>query len=347
MLRRLLKTLRCLLIIVTGCALGFIAFVSGIAVYAEFIIPTPVKSTIVAEKLAECFRMETFQLDCLVGPKILTPGEIDILQTDSSVSRQVVWRIVLPAYGIYPYPAEVYSDLPFSTTADDPAEQPYVDARAAAVICGLASSTQDPTAAMSEQEFDVLIQKLDSGTISLPEYNIDCPYLQGHTWNAETYRGRNALLSAWEDIPVAWRTDFIAEGWQIDFTLPSEIETEQGLVSRDHAAGSIHYAGHIIHLDTSNPKTTLHEFGHYVTYRVGWLYDPELEAEFQTEGPVLAELLGKHSQESPREYIAEFIAHWLAYPDEQVQLAELAPNTTTRAKSLIYNYESLLPTEAP
>lgn len=345
--RQILKSLSLFIIIcLAGVTIGFASFVAIVGIYAEFIIPDTVKGTTVAYDIARCFHLETSQLDNLVEHKVLTNFELELLRSDASIPRSVIWRTILPAYGIYPYPASIYS-LPFPTTADHPATQPYLDARAAAVICGLADPDNDPESGMTQAEYDTLIATLASGTVQLPSYASDCPYLENQNWSAETYRGRNSLIIGWNLIPDSWRTDFIAQGWCINFTLPPVIRADNE-ISRHETAGVTDYQAHTISLDTSNPSTTIHEFAHYVAYRANWLYDAAFETDYLAEAPALVTLLGDYSQTTSREYFAEFVSCWILHPDSQPQLQTLAPRTSIWVQQIISDFPLLVPsTEAP
>lgn len=333
--------------IVLDSILAAMIFIASIGIYAEFVMPDVVEGDTVAYNIARGFGLETSQLGNLVESKILTRPELELFKSDSMVRRDVIWHTILPAYGIYPYPASIYHDLPFSTIANTPAEQPYLDARVAAIVCGLATADDDPEEYMAQEEYDTLIAKLETGTIKLPDYESDCPYLADQTWTAETYRGRNALIISWDQIPASWRNDFIAQEWNIEFTLPATIQLETGEVSRSDASGLADYRQKVIKLDTSSPSTVLHEFAHYATFRAGWLYDIDIEEDFLTEAPKLQTILGDYSQTSQREYLAEFASFWILHPEFQSQLQQLAPHTSVHVEMLISDYTSLLPTEAP
>lgn len=348
-MKRFLRALLSAIIsLIMGSVLAATIFITSIGIYAEFIMPDIVGGATVGYDIARGFGLETSQLDCLVDRKILTSSEVELFESDSMVRRDVVWRTILPTYGVYPYPANIYVNLPFPATADTPADQPYLDARVAAIACGLATTDDNPEEYMTQKEYDMLIAKLETGTIHLPDYNSGCPYLTNQTWTAKTYRGRNSLMVGWKLIPSSWREDFLAQSWNIDFTLPSTIQSETGEVSRHTTAGVTNYQTKTISLDTSDPSTTIHEFAHYVAYRVGWLHNADFEADYTAEAPSLASLLGTYSQTTPREYFAEFVSYWLLHPESQSRLRTLAPKTSIWVEHIISDFPLLVPSlEAP
>lgn len=331
---KILKALKILILIITGNMIAQAIFIGSIAAYASFIMPEYTSGRDIATLITEKY---SAQLDRLVSDKVISPEEARILQEDNAVSRQVIWRIILPAYGIYPYPASIYPELPIE---NDEAMQPYIDARAAAILCDLTDLDTDPHDAMTKKEFDQLIYNLETHPHQLPSYDSDCPYLANQNWDAASYRGRNALIICWDKIPISWRRDFVAENWQIVFDLPDIIDYEFGRTSRDHASGMIDYADKTIHLDVYNRTTPIHEFVHYATDRIGW--QDKLESEFRLEAPKLRELLGDYSQTSSKEYFARYVSYWIAYPELQPELTECAPDTAKLAKQLIDDYNTLL-----
>lgn len=305
----------------------------------------PVHGDDLATVVTERYDLNLSELDTLVERKILTAPELTLLESHAPVPRQVVWRILLPAYAIYPYPAESYPSYADQIELTAPEEKPYLDAFVAASLCDLVPPKAEPEGYMTKSEFRALLSELESNHFLLPVPMSDCPYLDTCAWDAETYRGRNALISAWENIPSAWRTDFQTHAWKIQFTCPSLLHTESGTVSRDQADGAISYSRQTIYLDTDNPSTPLHEFAHFAAYRAGWhnFDDSVLTQLFQTEAPRLTTILCPYAQTAPREYFAEFTSAWLTNPSLRPQLAQLAPDTSAHLQQLMSDYSSLVP----
>lgn len=278
-------------------------------------------------------------LDACVEAHLIPASEQPYLSTLDYLPRIVVWRILLPAYGIYPYPASLYPDFTLDTPVPS---QIYLDAWATALSCNLVTVSDSPQQYMTVSEFDCLISALTSNlTVPVPSLP-DCPYITADTiWTLETFPGRNSLLAAWNDLPSSWRADFINRQWKVDFTIPEVLHTDHGDISRDQAAGAIFYQNQIIYLDTASPATSFHEFGHYVAYRCGW-WDEFLNPYFATESAFTASILGDYSQTSPREYLAEFIECWFIHPDSRDILFSLAPETTLLVINLIDHFPEIV-----
>lgn len=349
MLKPLRKLFQTILILATGLILGAICLISSIGFYVELIMPKEISSAEVATIITQRFCITTKELDQLVETKVLTEPEVEILQNNRSVTRQVIWRILLPIYGIYPYPAILYENLglPFSTIAEDDLYQPYTDARVAAIICGLANVDDNPEFYMTEPEFYDLIDQLESGVIFPEEYKIslDCVYPRDQIWDIATYSGRKALLVCWQKIPTSWKQDFLRSGWAIGFDILSGPNYEYDKTIVNHPAGLISYRDKTIYLEDYSFTTPIHEFVHYTVHRLGW--DTQLDDLYNNEASRLTEILGEYSQISPQEYFARYVSYHIAYP-KLSELEMLAPNTHLLAEQLIQNYDTLLAhSEAP
>lgn len=330
--RRLFNSLSCLILVLTLFAPTAFAANS----------PAICDATTLIDAVATRLNLST-NLSDLVEHGIITPTEKAFIERHHSVTRAVAWRIALPAYDVFPYPAEIYPDI-------EPAEQcvgAYANARAAAIKTGLATPEVEPNYFMSETELAQLLHCLETNNYSpLPSYTLpDCPYLaDGIEWTIETYSGRNSLLSAWNTLPRSWRNDFIAEDWQIKFSGTLDFHIRDNLIY--HTAGCTDYHNRVIEVYSYQPAATLHEFVHYVARRVGWDND-FLNDTFFREASSLYPILGAYSQVSPNEYLAEFTTYWLLHPEKHDQLQQIAPQTADFATQLIENYETLRLLKAP
>lgn len=205
---------------------------------------------------------------------------------------------------------------------------------------GIVSPQDNPNQATTVADFQKFLSYLHSHnfTPSLP-IQITCPYINPDAeWDITTFRGRNSLLSAWELIPDSWREDYIANSWQIVFTVTTPASNGEQF---NDAAGFIDYAAQTINLGNEHPQVTLHEFTHYAAYRANWLTN-RLTPTYTTEANVVEPFLGSYSQSNPREYLAEFVSYWLLNPDQQARLKQLAPETSYLTIELIEHFPELL-----
>lgn len=277
------------------------------------------------------------KLSDLVQADLLTPYDQYILKSNAPISLCDTLRILLPTFGIYPYPAELaYPDFVPAQPLNSPES---LNIWATAVDYGIVSPQDNPNQATMVADFQKFLSYLHthSFTPSFPA-QITCPYVSPNAeWNIITFRGRNSLLSAWELIPVSWREDYLVNSWQIIFTVSTPTSSGE---DHSNAAGFIDYAAKTINLGDEHPQVTLHEFTHYAAYRVGW-YADQLAPAFAAEASLVKPFLGEYSQSNPREYLAEFVAYWLLNPDQQAELSRLAPETSRLALELIGSYTPL------
>ncbi len=278
------------------------------------------------------------QINDLVETDVLTPYDQYILTSNAPISFCDTLRILLPVFDIYPYPAEIaYPDF----TPLQPLESPEaLNVWATAVDYGIVSPQDNPNQATTVADFQKFLSYLHSHnfTPSLP-IQTTCPYISPDAeWDITTFRGRNSLLSAWELIPDSWREDYMANSWQIVFTVTTPASNGEQF---NDAAGFIDYAAQTINLGNEHPQVTLHEFTHYAAYRANWLTN-RLTPTYTAEADIVEPFLGSYSQSNPREYLAEFVSYWLLNPDQQAELKRLAPETSYLTIELIEHFPELL-----
>lgn len=277
------------------------------------------------------------RLDDLVQAGLLTSYDQHILESGAPISFCDTLRILLPVFGIYPYPAELaYPDF---VPAQPLNSLESLNIWATAVDYGIVSPQDNPNQATTIADFQKFLSYLHTHSFT-PSFSIQttCPYVNPDTkWDITTFRGRNSLLSAWELIPVSWRKDYLVNSWQIFFTVSTPTSSGE---DHSNAAGFIDYVAKTINLGDECPRVALHEFTHYAAYRVGW-YTNQLAPAFTAEASKVKPFLGEYSQSNPREYLAEFVSYWLLNPAEQAELTYLAPETSRLALELIDSYTPL------
>lgn len=277
-------------------------------------------------------------VDALVDAKIIQPSKKDFLAEHSSLSRAIIWRVIFPVYDLYPYPATFYPEFNLNSKY---LCQIYLDSCATAFAYDLVTPSDSIYQYMPSAEFDRLIAFLEtSPDLPEPSAPTNCPLINLNAyWTSETYLGRNSLLAAWDSIPENWREDFVQNYWRTSFSLPKIASASPVQNSYDGAAGVINYPQKTIFLNTAEPKTAFHEFTHFAVYRLGWS-DDFLNPIFQHESDYLVGILNDYAFTSCREYLAEFVAYWLMHPNEQSNLASLAPQTSALTTKLTSSYIS-------
>lgn len=276
----------------------------------------------------------------LVDAGYITQAEKIFFYNHQSVTFIIALRILLPTFGVYPYPAEIYSDI-------YPCQQyptgVYADARAAAIKCGIAVPDSRLNDAITVNEFNVLLRQLRYSDLSLPSYTGGCAMLRDiKTWNLHSARARNSLVIAYKQLPVAWRDDFIEQGWTIELDPPDSIRGSNGAwLDMTSYSGLTHYQNRTIYIMSSEPKTTAHEFVHYAARRAGF-NERYLTYYYNREASNMASLLGTYSQTNPTEYFADFGACWILHSELHSTMRRLAPETSSLITDLISDYDDLV-----
>lgn len=329
----------------------------------------------------------TPDLDVLSEAGHITQPEKTVLEQQRYFSRAMVWRILLPAFDLYPYPSDLYTDIP---AYDQNLSRSYANARTALISCGLVDPSDNPYAAMTSTELTELAASLEYAVLpnpiseltmepvtlisesttnattipesttkstTKPTATISESYIEPTTtisestikpsstttWNSETYKGRNSLMSAYNQIPTAWLADFKDQDWQISFERYTGSISQNGkILTGQDISGLTSYREKTIYLNYENPRTTLHEFTHYAANRVGW-DQTQLNAVFYAEREQASRFLRSYAQTNSSEYLAEFTSFYILTDDfHRRNLLQYAPKTTLLAETLINNFDQLL-----
>lgn len=290
-------------------------------------------------------------VDILIAANYLLPVEQQQFQAYQKFSHVVAWRVLLVAFGIYPYPAKIYPEVaPHPTWSGS---NPYNDARTTAILCGIANPDDSPNAPVTTEELSRIVSQLRSGQLTpLPDHTNICSYIleieanaEENPWNAKNYLGRNSMILAYDLIPQNWLDDFNARGFSFHFELPSDYDSEifGPLLPGYLAGGLTNFEERYIALGYCNGAlNTLHEFTHYALWCTG-LKTKDLEPYFNSEAGRTFEILGAYASVNSSEYMAEFTGHWLMLPDERDILRELAPQTAALAEQLIQHFQPVHP----
>lgn len=285
-------------------------------------------------------------IDALMEAGYLSAAEKRHLEKYNAFSYAVAWHVLLPAFGIYPYPAEFYPDIsPCSSWSNGTV---YADARAAGILLGLVDPSIEPNYAISKSDFTALVNKLKTSP-KLPILQTDNPYVNAYEdaiasgeaapWDIHSYRGRNSLLSAYDLIPAGWLATFQSLEYDVHFRLPTSRTPK---IPGHTAAGVTNYAEKFIAVENCNPRATLHEFAHFAAKYAG-LYVDDMERCYEHESSKVIAIIGIYSSLDFSEYLAEFASYWLLHPNDQSILRELAPETTALTEYLFHVLDYNIP----
>lgn len=348
--------------------------------------PTTAQTYVTADDIVTLVADRTHltpDLDVLSEAGHITGPEKTVLEQQQYFSRAMIWRILLPTFDLYPYPSDLYPDIP---AYDQNLSRSYANARTALISCGLVDPSDNPYAAMTSTELTKLADSLENAvlpnpipeltmkpvtlvsesatnttttpestakpTTTIPKSSIEPTVTISEstikpssttTWNSETYKGRNSLMSAYNQIPTAWLTDFKEQDWQISFERYTGSISQNGkILTGQDISGLTSYREKTIYLNYENPRTTLHEFTHYAANRVGW-NQAQLDAVFYAEREQASRFLRSYAQTNSSEYLAEFTSFYILTDDfHRRNLLHYAPKTTLLAETLINNFDQLL-----
>lgn len=348
--------------------------------------PTTTQTYVTADDIVTLVADRTHltpDLDVLSEAGHITRPEKTVLEQQQYFSRAMIWRILLPTFDLYPYPSDLYPDIP---AYDQNLSHSYANARTALISCGLVDPSDNPYAAMTSTELTKLADSLENAvlpnpiseltmepvtlvsesatnttttpesttipTITISKSSIEPTVTISEstikpssttTWNSETYKGRNSLMSAYSQIPTAWLADFKDQDWQISFERYTGSISQNGkILTGQDISGLTSYREKTIYLNYENPRTTLHEFTHYAANRVGW-NQTQLDAVFYAEREQASRFLRSYAQTNSSEYLAEFTSFYILTDDfHRRNLLHYAPKTTLLAETLINNFDQLL-----
>lgn len=284
--------------------------------------------------------------DALMEAGYLSVAEKRHLDKYDAFSYAVAWHVLLPAFGIYPYPAEFYPDI--SPCSSWPNGTVYADARAAGILLGLIDPSIEPNYAISKSDFTALVNKLKTSP-QLPILQTDNPYINAREeaiaageaapWDNHSYRGRNSLLSAYDFIPAGWLATFQSLGYDIRFRLPTDRTSK---IPGHTAAGVTNYTEKFIAIENCDPKATLHELAHFAA-KYAKLSVDVMEQCYEQESSKVISIIGLYASLDFSEYLAEFASYWLLHPNDQLILRELAPETTALTEYLLHVLDCNIP----
>lgn len=293
--------------------------------------------------LARALRVDTqgFQEECapwfsgyvtrLYQEDVLTVPEYKFL-SEGKVTWAVVWRTLLPRFGVYFYPAEYYYD---TSTLPWYIHNEYNDSTVAAIKIGLHDPDSSPTAIPTRGELAVALYRLMVEDFTpLPEPHIIGSLLDEETAiTPVTFYRRNAVLSATEILPEKVIESFLSNDWKIKL---SGVYVDFPEYSSSSIAGLTVYANKRIYLECDRASTVLHEFGHYMEYDTK--SDLKVDKVFQQEHEHAKILLEDYAQTNAREYFACAIEEYFLNEEERHIFEQELPLTYALVEDILLNY---------
>lgn len=249
---------------------------------------------------------------------------------DQIVYNKFALRIILPYFGVYPYPMSLYPGVSY----DIPGVEQDQMAWNAAILIGLISEDLDPMEEVTRGDLMVWMYRLDTGDFEPLVCPATHPIFETIK-NEEDWSARNGFIRAMEYIPEKYLDDFVDAGWSLVFDADSSLFS-----GYDSAVGITYYNVKTIGVRNSSYVTDCHEFGHFVSYRTG--IDSYLRAFYNLESEAVRGILGEYSMTNECEYFAVYFAKYLTSPDQRANLEEKAPYTYSLIEDALVLAEGLV-----
>lgn len=131
-------------------------------------------------------------------------------------------------------------------------------------------------------------------------------------------------LEALAEVPTSIMQSFKKDGWYyaVDFDYLIDLGNELGMP----CIGACSYANK--HIYVSEASATLHEFGHYLDWKLGWV---SRNSSFYADESVAAgAFMRDYALSTPQEYFADYFVYWLRYHEVDwrvEQMKQLTPAT--------------------
>lgn len=245
-----------------------------------------------------------------------------VMAPDSAVCRGELYQSAFAASGVQIYDFVLY---PNGKPLSD-----YENCMRVGAELGICEEDTDPTEIVSHGEaaevlYAVLTRDLQ---VEAP------PMLKEFPIQNEAGVHLNDYLLELKRVPEAVLQKFQREGW----TYTIDFEHLSALSKEYHASctGATSYAEKRIYV--SEAGSTLHEFGHFIHYILG--FPDEVEQLYTDEAKAAAAFLRDYAMTNSREFFADYFVYWInAYDNVQkmVQMQKLTPQTYLYLNKVLEN----------
>ena len=237
-----------------------------------------------------------------------------VMAPDSAVCRGELYQSAFAASGVPVYDFALY---PNGDSLSD-----YENCMRIGAELGLCEENTDPMALVSRGEAaNVLYAVLTRDLYVEAPPMLECLPIR-NTAGVPL----NDYLVELNQVPEALLQKFQSEGWtfNIDFAYLSGLSREYHI----SCTGATNYAEKTIYV--SEAGSTLHEFGHFLYYILG--FPDEVERLYTEEANAAATFLRDYAMTNSREYFADYFVHFLECADDAEkaeEMARLTPETFT------------------
>lgn len=241
------------------------------------------------------------------------------------ITGDVALAILMPEFGLFPYPAAVYPDY-----IDDPdVTVRYENVRKAAELTGLGEIFEEKYSyGITWKQATDLLYRLMTGLyepLTVPTTERPCEILEQWEATKENVKARNSIAYSWDRIPAPYLEKFLADGWDIIF----ETERVYNGALHEVPGGTFFETDKIISLNDCEESVLIHEFGHYMTLGCNDL-EPAMKSLYEAESNAAHEILGDYAMTNPLEYTADAFEYYIVNLNNETSLnalREIAPRT--------------------
>ena len=245
-----------------------------------------------------------------------------VMVPDSAVCRGELYQSAFAASGVQVYDFVLYPDgKPLSD---------YENCMRVGAELGLCEEDTDPTELISRGEAAAVLYAVLTRDLQVEAP----PMLKEFPIQNKAGVHLNDYLLELKRVPEAVLQKFQSEGWiyTIDFEYLSDLSKEY------HASctGATSYAEKRIYV--SEASSTLHEFGHFLHYILG--FPDKVEQLYADEATAATTFLRDYAMTNSREYFADYFVHWLNHHNDaerEEQMRHQTPNTYVYFATLFEN----------
>lgn len=239
-------------------------------------------------------------------------------------------EILLPYFGIYPYPMSLYPDTELNFAGLESQKIAWN----AALLIGLIHDDLDPNEIITRGQLMNWMYLLETGSHTPLECPNTHPIFTAIKSESD-WKARNGFIKAMALIPEKYLQDFVDEGWSLYFDKDYDAFEESSM-----AIGITYYGDKAIAVRSADSSTDCHEFGHYVAHRTGISY--MLHSFYDLESENLSGILREYAMTNAAEYFACFFAAWLVQPNLHEELEEKAPYTSALVRDALIGANGLV-----
>lgn len=230
----------------------------------------------------------------------------------SAMSRQSLYESAFEVAGVDVYDYELYENQELDSQADVLIH--------IAADNGLCAENANPHDLITRGEAVYVIYRLAQGIESTPIP----PIMSEFEIQNKDGVTLNEYLQEIMKVPEPIVDEFAALGWA--YHVDSNYLADLSLRYDMNCIGATSYQKKIIY--AGDPKSTIHEFGHFYHLVVG--FPVEFDAIYEAEHENARKVLGDYATRNSKEYFAEAFDYWVVYqnsPNKLTSLQKAAPKT--------------------